>query len=253
MSESRNIKAEEAGLVPSRIPRHVAAIMDGNGRWAKERGLPRLTGHWEGYKTARTVIEASLDFGVQYLTLYTFSSENWNRPKDEVEGIMRLIIKAAKAELEDLLENDVRVVVSGRFNELPEDVQDQLRTEMELTKDNKRLVLNLAINYGGRAEITDAVRLITEKAVLGEIGTADISENLISQCLYSPDIPDPDMLIRSAGEMRISNFLLWQIAYTEIWVTDVLWPDFGRDDFIRAIADYQKRTRKFGKTAEQVV
>ncbi|MDO8683160.1 MAG: isoprenyl transferase [Armatimonadota bacterium] len=245
-------KAIAAGLDPNRIPKHIAIIMDGNGRWAKERGLSRLAGHIQGYSTVRTVVEAAVDFGVQALTLYTFSSENWNRPKEEVEGIMRLIAEAARKELDDLMKQGVRLIVSGRLSELPEDVQDSLACDMERTRQNSVMTLNLAVNYGGRREIVDAVQNIAALVAKGELAPEDIDDKVIAENLYTPQLPDPDMLIRTAGELRVSNFLLWQIAYTEIWVTQDLWPDFTRDDFIRAISDYQKRIRKFGKTADQV-
>ncbi|MDO8588268.1 MAG: isoprenyl transferase [Armatimonadota bacterium] len=245
--------ARDAGLDPTRIPKHIAIIMDGNGRWARQRGLPRLAGHVQGYATVRAMVESAIDLRVQALTLYTFSSENWSRPKNEVDGIMRLIAHAARNELDELHENGVRVIVSGRFDDLPEDVRAELRHEMNVTKDNNRLILNLAINYGGRTEIVDAVRAIAAKAANGELKPEEVDDELISAHLYSPHLPDPDLLIRTAGELRISNFLLWQIAYTEIWVTDVLWPDFSENDLIMAISDYQKRVRKFGKTADQVV
>jgi undecaprenyl diphosphate synthase len=247
------LAAKEVGLDPTRIPRHIAIIMDGNGRWANQRGLPRLAGHAQGYTRVRPIVEFSLDLGIEAITLYTFSSENWRRPKDEVDGIMRLIAMAAMNELESLQENDVRVIISGRLEDLPEDVMDSLRHEMDVTRDNKSMTLNLAINYGGRAEIRDAVRKIAESAAKGEIKPEDVTDELIASHLYSPSLPDPDLLIRTAGELRVSNFLLWQIAYTEIWVTDVLWPDFGEKELTLAISDYQRRVRKFGKTADQIV
>jgi undecaprenyl diphosphate synthase len=247
------LTANEAGLDPTRIPRHIAIIMDGNGRWAKQQGLPRLAGHAQGYTRVRPIVEFSLDLGIEAITLYTFSSENWRRPKSEVDGIMRLIAMAARNELESLQENDVRVIISGRLDELEADVRESLEHEMRVTEDNKSLTLNLAINYGGRAEIRDAVREIAASAAKGDIKPDDITDDLIGSHLYTSSIPDPDLLIRTAGELRVSNFLLWQIAYTEIWVTDVLWPDFGEKELIQAIADYQRRVRKFGKTADQVV
>jgi undecaprenyl diphosphate synthase len=235
------------------MPKHIAIIMDGNGRWARQRGLPRLAGHAQGYATVRKMVESALDFHLEALTLYTFSSENWNRPEAEVGGIMRLIAEAAHNELDELHEKGVRVIVSGRFADLPDDVRAELQREMDVTHDNTRLVLNLAINYGGRTEIVDAVRRLAAKAVAGEIKPEEIDEQIIGENLYTPQLPDPDLLIRTAGELRVSNFLLWQIAYTEIWVTDALWPDFSQDNLAAAIADYQKRIRKFGKTADQVV
>jgi undecaprenyl diphosphate synthase len=246
------VAAKEAGLDPTRIPRHIAIIMDGNGRWANQQGLPRLAGHAQGYTRVRPIVEFALDLGIEAITLYTFSSENWRRPQSEVDGIMRLIAMAATNELESLQENDVRVIISGRLDELAEDVRESLQHEMDVTKDNKSMTLNLAINYGGRAEIRDAVREIAEAAAKGEIRPEDVTDELIGTHLYTSSIPDPDLLIRTAGELRVSNFLLWQIAYTEIWVTDVLWPDFGEKELTQAIADYQRRVRKFGKTADQI-
>lgn len=244
--------AIEAGLDPNRIPRHIAIIMDGNGRWAQQRGLPRLAGHAQGYMTVRPTVEAANDLGVEALTLFTFSSENWTRADGEPEGIMRLIARAAREELPDMQRNQVRMIVSGRIDEIPVDVQDSLRQAVEATKKNKRIVLNLAINYGGRNEIIDATRKLAAMVANGDLKPKDIDESLFAKCLYTPQLPDPDLLIRTASELRVSNFLLWQIAYTEIWVTDAYWPDFSRDHLIQAISDYQKRVRKFGKTSEQI-
>jgi len=253
LSTAEERAAIEAGLDPARMPKHVAIIMDGNGRWATGKGLPRLAGHAQGYSVARRMVEVAAGFGVQVLTLYTFSSENWNRPQEEVEGIMRMIAQAARAELESMLEEGVRITVSGHLDEVPRDVREELQRDIDATRDNERIILNLALNYGGRTEILDAVRRIAALTARAELAPEEIDEELFGKFLYSPQLPDPDLLIRTAGELRVSNFLLWQIAYAEIWVTDVLWPDFSREDFVRAIADYQKRVRKFGKTEEQVL
>jgi undecaprenyl diphosphate synthase len=238
-------------LDPKRIPKHIAVIMDGNGRWARRKGLPRLEGHRQGYKTLKDVVIAAAELGVKVLTAYTFSSENWTRPKTEVAGLMRLIRFAARAELNEMKKERVRIVASGRFHELPKPVRDQLNEDMEATKHNDRIILNIAVNYGGRNEILDAVRRAATMVQLGELSPLEIDEDLFSGLMYSPDLPDPDLLIRTAGEMRISNFLLWEIAYTELFVTDTLWPDFTKDTLIEAIASYQARTRKFGKVVEQ--
>jgi undecaprenyl diphosphate synthase len=229
-----------------RVPKHVAIIMDGNGRWATARGLPRLEGHRRGYETVRAIVEASGDFGIQFLTLYTFSTENWRRPKPETDAIMCLIADAARLEVEDLHRKNVKVIVSGRLDELPAEVREELGRDIEVTKDNTGLTLNLAINYGGRREIAEAAQAIARRAAAGEIRPDDVDEELFARHLYSPGLPDPDLFIRTAGEMRVSNFLLWQIAYTEIHVTPVLWPDFTKEDLARAIVDYQNRMRRFG-------
>jgi undecaprenyl diphosphate synthase len=238
-------------LDPNRIPAHVAIIMDGNGRWARARGKDRLFGHWQGYATLKNVVYAADEMGIRYLTVYGFSSENWRRPREEVGGLMELMLSAMRAEIEELMESGIRVRVSGRLHELPEELRDEFQSAIERTKDNTKLTFNLAINYGGRAEIVDAVTTIVEQAARGEIRSEDITEDLIARHLYWPDIPDPDLLIRTAGEKRLSNFLLWETAYSEIWITDTLWPDFDRDHLLAALADFQKRTRKFGGLARK--
>lgn len=238
-------------LDPNRIPAHVAIIMDGNGRWARARDKDRLFGHWQGYATLKDVVYAADEMGVRYLTVYGFSSENWRRPREEVGGLMELMLSAMRAEIEELMEAGIRVRVSGRLHELPEELRDEFQSAIERTKDNTRLTFNLAINYGGRAEIVDAVKAIAERIAAGETAPEDVSEELIARHLYWPDIPDPDLLIRTAGEMRLSNFLLWETAYAEIWITQTLWPDFDRSHLLAAVSDFQKRTRKFGGLARQ--
>jgi len=238
-------------LDPNRIPCHIAIIMDGNGRWARRKGLPRLEGHRQGYKTLKNIVTSAADLGVKVLTVYTFSSENWTRPQTEVAGLMRLIRFAARSELEDMRKGGVRIVASGRLHELPKAVRTQIEEDVEATSGNNRIILNIAVNYGGRNEILDAIRRAATMAQLGEINPAEIDEELVSRLMYSPDLPVPDLLIRTAGEMRISNFLLWRIAYTEIYVTDVLWPDFTKDNLIQAIVSYQSRTRKYGRVVDQ--
>ncbi|MBC7329051.1 isoprenyl transferase [bacterium] len=230
-------------------PRHIAIIMDGNGRWAQRRGLPRLEGHLAGVGAVRRIVEACRDLGIPYLTLYTFSTENWRRPKEEVEGLMMLLREQLRSQTPELKEKGVRVIVIGKRDELPLDLQAEIKRSEEETAQNKDLHLILAINYGGRAEIVQACKRIIEKVKSGEI--EDIDEASFSSYLYTRDIPDPDLLIRTAGEQRISNFLLWQIAYTEFYITDTLWPDFTKEDLIKAIEDYKRRKRKFGGLADE--
>jgi len=245
------IQQSIVGLDPTRIPAHVAIIMDGNGRWARRQGKNRLEGHWQGYRTLKQVVYAADEIGVRYLTVYGFSSENWRRPREEVNGLMELMLAAMRAEIEELMGNGIRVRVSGRLHELPPDLRAEFEEAMARTIDNTRLTFNLAINYGGRTEIVDAVRRLAAAVRHGEIAPEEITEERITAHLYAPDIPDPDLLIRTAGEMRLSNFLLWETAYAEIWITPTLWPDFTREHLLAAIADYQKRTRKFGAVIEE--
>ncbi len=242
--------AEEAGLDPARIPTHVAIIMDGNGRWARAQGKSRLEGHDQGYRTLKTIVYAADELGVRFLTVYGFSSENWRRSQEEVGGLMILMLRAMRAEIEELIQNRVRVRVSGRLRELPDDLRAEFEDAMSRTRHFTGLTFNLAINYGGRAEVVDAVRALAEQVRRGELSSDLIDEAAISSHLYSPDIPDPDLLIRTAGELRLSNFLLWETAYSEIYVTPTCWPDFDRAHLIAALADYQKRVRKFGAVIE---
>ncbi len=236
---------------PAKLPHHVAIIMDGNGRWAKQRGyLDRIRGHEAGIESVRVAVRACGELGVKALTLYAFSVENWKRPKREVDALMGLLKRFLRDEIPELNENNVRLVVSGRVNDLSEDVRAELSRTMEATSPNTGLVLNLALSYGGRAEIVDAVRAIVEDVQSGRLAPDNINEALFSQYLYHPELGDPDLLIRTSGEMRVSNFLLWQIAYTEFYVTPVLWPDFRRADLYRAILDYQRRERRFGEVKE---
>ncbi len=234
-------------MIPKeRIPRHVAIIMDGNGRWARRRGLPRYYGHKVGVESVREAIRTAVDFGIEYLTLYAFSNENWKRPGKEVNMIMSIFRQVLEREVSKLHRQGVRIVVMGRISDLSDDLQQRVRNAMELTKDNTRLKLYLAISYGGRAEIVDAVKKIADLAAQHKLQPHDITEETFRKFLYQPELPDPDLLIRTSGEMRISNFLLWQIAYTELYVTKTLWPDFRRDEFIRALEDYASRERRFG-------
>ena len=226
--------------------------MDGNGRWANSRGLPRIAGHREGVRTVRKITKICGELDVQILTLYTFSSENWNRPQTEVSALMKLLVKSLRREVKDLMKNNVRFTVIGDINELESNVQNELLDSIQKTKNNTGLNLNLALSYGSRKEILFAVKQLTEKVANGEINTKQIDEPLFSQMLYTRDIPDPDLLIRTGGEFRLSNFLLWQIAYTEIHVTNTFWPAFGKEELMTAIYEYQNRERRFGKVSEQL-
>ena len=231
-----------------RIPRHVAIIMDGNGRWAAKRGVPRLWGHREGRKSVREMLRGCLDLGVEILTLYTFSRENWERPQTEVSGLMRFLVKTLEEEFDDLDRNGVRLRTIGRTRELDPVVRRSLRDAIRRLEKNDRLLLQLAISYSGRTEILDAVRELVQEARENPSQRPRIDERTFARHLSTGGQPEPDLLIRTSGEMRISNFLLWQIAYTELWVTDTLWPDFRRRHFFQAIADYQQRERRFGRT-----
>jgi undecaprenyl diphosphate synthase len=229
-----------------RLPRHVAIIMDGNGRWAKLRHKRRVEGHRAGIASVRDVVETSARLGLQVLTLYAFSIENWKRPETEVSTLMELLKRYLRMELDTLLRNNIRFQVIGRMSELPRDVQDELQRGIERTRERSGLLFNIALNYGGRAEITDAVRALVAEAAGHGRDPSTIGEHDLAAHLYTAGQPDPDLLIRTSGELRISNFLLWQIAYAEIWVTDVLWPDFRRRHLLQAIADFQKRERRYG-------
>ncbi len=241
---------EQAGLDPERLPLHVAIIMDGNGRWAKAQGKNRLFGHDQGYRTLKDIVYACDDLGIRYLTVYGFSSENWRRSQEEVGGLMTLMLRAMQAEIEELIQNRVRVRVSGRMSDLPADLREEFADAMRRTTEFTGLTFNLAINYGGRGEVVDAVQALARKVLAGELAPEQIDEAAVAAHLYAPDIPDPDLLIRTAGELRLSNFLLWETAYSEIYVTPTCWPDFDRAELIAALADYQKRTRKFGAVVE---
>ena len=226
--------------------------MDGNGRWANTKGLPRIAGHREGVRTVRKITKICGELDVQVLTLYTFSSENWNRPITEVSALMKLLVSSLHREVKELMKNNVRFTAIGDIDELDENVQNELLDAIQKTKNNTGLNLNLALSYGSRKEILSAVKLLSEKIASGEIDSDQIDETLFSQMLYTKDIPDPDLLIRTGGEFRISNFLLWQIAYTEIHVTRTYWPAFGKKELTEAIFDYQNRERRFGKISEQL-
>ncbi|OGW85207.1 MAG: di-trans,poly-cis-decaprenylcistransferase [Omnitrophica bacterium RIFCSPLOWO2_01_FULL_45_10] len=231
---------------PSNMPHHVAIIMDGNGRWATQRGLPKIAGHRQGVKTVQDVTKAAMEMGIKVLTLYAFSTENWKRPRREVDALFGLLEIYLEREADKLNKNNIRLSVIGRIKELPALVQEKLRRVSESTKNNTGLILNLALNYGGRAEIVDASRKIAQDVSGERIAIDDIDEAMFSRYLYTENIPDPDLLIRTSGEFRISNFLLWQICYAELYVTTKLWPDFNKDDLKRALMEYRRRNRRFG-------
>ncbi len=229
-----------------KIPRHIAIIMDGNGRWAKERGLPRTEGHRAGVNTLKDIIKHCNTIGVEYLTVYSFSTENWKRPASEVSFLMDLLVRYLRTDLEELNRNNVQIRVLGDISELPETVRTEVETAVKITRSNNGLKLNVALNYGGRDEIVRAVRNLIRDHAKGEILYESIDEEMFSKYLYTEGIPDPDLVIRPSGEMRISNFLLWQIAYSELWFADCYWPDFTPGELDRAILDYGERERRFG-------
>jgi undecaprenyl diphosphate synthase len=228
------------------LPRHVAIIMDGNGRWAKQRHLPRVEGHRQGAESARTIIRVAGELGIKYLTLYAFSVENWNRPKDEVDALMKYLVHYLKSETSELNKNNVRLEVIGQIYRLPENVQEHLKKSIATLSKNNGLTLIMALSYGGRTEIIDAVRGIAAKVKKGELDPADITEQVVTDHLYTRKWPDPDVMIRTSGEMRISNFLLWQISYAELVVTPTFWPDFRKPQFCEALEEYARRHRRFG-------
>jgi undecaprenyl diphosphate synthase len=234
------------------LPKHLAIIMDGNGRWAKQKGFLRAFGHENGTKSVRITVETCAKLGIENLTLYAFSTENWNRPKLEVDTLMNLLVSSLKNELETLQRNDIRLNCIGNIDLLPTKARKELETVLETTKNNKRMTLTLALSYGSREELLNAVKIISNKVKNNIISIDTIDESIINQHLYTHNLPDVDLVIRTSGEHRISNFLLWQIAYAEFYFTDVLWPDFKEEDLYEAIISYQKRERRFGKTSEQI-
>ncbi|GAB1857863.1 isoprenyl transferase [Flavobacteriaceae bacterium MHTCC 0001] len=234
------------------LPKHIAIIMDGNGRWAKQKGMLRAFGHENGTKAVREVVEASAELGVLNLTLYAFSTENWNRPKLEVKTLMKLLISSLKKEIKTLQDNNIKLSAIGNLNLLPENVRKELLEVMQSTKDNSRMTLTLALSYGSREELISTVKEISNKVKNNIISPEAIDESIINKHLYTQNLPDVDLLIRTSGEQRISNFLLWQIAYAELYFTPTLWPDFKKQDLYKAIIEYQKRERRFGKTSEQL-
>ena len=234
------------------LPKHISIIMDGNGRWAKQKGFLRAFGHEEGTKAVRDVVEGSAELGIEFLTLYAFSTENWNRPKREVDTLMRLLVTSLKKEIKTLMENNIQLKAIGNLGSLPKKAQRELQEVMSKTENNQRMTLTLALSYGSREEMMHMVRDISEKVKNNEISPEAIDESIINQHLYTRNLPDVDLLIRTSGEQRISNFLLWQIAYAELYFTPILWPDFRREDLYEAIYNYQTRERRFGKTSEQI-
>jgi undecaprenyl diphosphate synthase len=234
------------------IPRHIAIIMDGNGRWAKKRGLPRAAGHTRGVESVRDIVKACSQLGVGYLTLYTFSTENWRRPKDEVSMLMRLLLKSLRDETDELNQNNIKITMIGDLDSLPNEVQKELHDACEKTKNNKKMVLNLALSYSGRVEIISAIKDLVNSVESKSLKPEEITEEVFSANLMTKNMPDPDLVIRTSGEFRVSNFLLWQIAYSEFYISNVLWPDFRRTDLYEAIKSYQQRERRFGKVSEQI-
>lgn len=234
------------------LPRHIAVIMDGNGRWAKKKGAMRIFGHQNAIDSVRETTEGCAELGIEFLTLYAFSTENWGRPKEEINGLMQLLVSTIKSETKTLLKNNIKLAVIGDFDNLPDNCQKQLLEAIEATKNNTGLNLIIALSYSGRWDIVNAVKSIGEKIKRGELLPEEINEQMISENLSTKNIPDPELLIRTSGEMRISNFLLWQLAYTEIYITEILWPDFRKNHLHEAMLDYQKRERRFGKISEQV-
>jgi len=234
-------------LDPKRLPGHIAIIMDGNGRWARRHNVPRILGHKAGVDPVRIVVETCAQLRLEALTLYAFSVENWKRPRHEIEGLWRLLRFYLRRELPNLMQNDIQLMAIGRLESLPAPVQDELQTAMDKTAKNRGMRLNLAINYGGRTELVDAMNSILDSArVEGSLSSLEVTEEAIARHLYTAGVRDPDLLIRTSGEMRISNFLLWQVAYAELYVTDTLWPDFTRTELLEAILEYQNRERRFG-------
>jgi undecaprenyl diphosphate synthase len=244
---ARTTDLKQAVVSRGKMPVHVAIIMDGNGRWAQKRGLPRTAGHRAGVKTVKRIVRLAGDIGLKYLTLFTFSTENWKRPRKEVSALMKLLGDTTRRELAELLENNVRLIATGDIEKLPTERREILVDAIERTTANTGLVLNLALNYSGRNEIIRAVQLISKDVAVGRIKPDQIDDALFGSYLQTNGLPEPDLLIRTSGEMRISNFLLWQTAYTELYVTDILWPDFSENDFLEAIHDFQGRERRFGK------
>ena len=242
----------EKEIDTNNLPKHLAIIMDGNGRWAKKQGMLRVFGHEKGTKSVKQTVENCAKLGIEFLTLYAFSTENWNRPKIEVDTLMKLLISALKKELKTLQDNNIKLNGIGNIDSLPSGVKKELQEVINKTVSNTRMTLTLALSYGARDEIINAVKIISEKVKNNIISTDAIDESIINQHLYTQNMPDVDLVIRTSGEHRISNFLLWQIAYAEFYFTDVLWPDFNKEELHKALISYQKRERRFGKTSEQI-
>ena len=236
----------------SNIPQHVAIIMDGNGRWAKDKGLPREYGHQNGVNSVKSIVEEAYNSGIQYLTLYAFSIENWDRPSDEINTLMSLLVSTLRDEFDEIFDKDIKLNAVGEINSLPKEVVSELEFIINKTKNNRKMNLTLALSYGGKQEIFNAVKMIADKVKNNLIELNNFDDSIINSHLYTKNLPDVDLLIRTSGEQRISNFLLWQIAYAELYFTDVYWPDFSKDDFNLALENYKSRERRFGKTSEQI-
>ena len=237
----------------SNLPKHIAIIMDGNGRWAKQKSKLRVFGHKGGVQSVNDTVEAAAELGIKFLTLYAFSTENWSRPKKEVNALMNLLVNTIEAETKTLIKNDIKLISIGEIDELPKKCKNKLEKAIKLTENNKRMTLILALSYSSRNEIISSIKNIATAYKNNDIVLNDINENLLNKTLNTKNIPDPELLIRTSGEYRISNFLLWQIAYSELYFTDVLWPDFKKNNFYNAIFEYQNRERRFGKTSEQIL
>jgi undecaprenyl diphosphate synthase len=245
-SENPILRELKAKIDPGKIPEHVAIIMDGNGRWAKKRKLPRVAGHRAGANAVRDVVEGARELGIRYLTLYAFSNENWKRPKREISALMTLLRAFMKDEIAEMLRYGIGMKVIGRTDMLPPRVQEEISATIARTAHCEKMTVILALSYGGRAEIVDAARAIAERCVAGELDPSELDEDVFAEHLYFPDCPEPDLLIRTSGESRLSNFMLWQLSYSEIWFTPTLWPDFTKEELCRAVIDYQDRDRRFG-------
>ncbi len=239
-------------LKKHKLPKHIAIIMDGNGRWAQEKGYTRIYGHNKGVKSVQRIVEESLSLGIQYLTLYAFSVDNWNRPKKEIGTLMDLLVDSLKKEFEKLIKNNIRLNTIGNIKTLPKKVQDEIIRVSNKTKNNTKMILTIALSYGAREEIENVIKNIAREVKNNTISIENVDHSIINKHLYTQNLPDVDLLIRTSGEQRISNFLLWQIAYAELYFTDVYWPDFGKGDFYKALFNYQKRERRFGKTSGQI-
>ncbi|MEJ2551562.1 MAG: isoprenyl transferase [Anaerolineales bacterium] len=248
MARSKSIISPKDEELPENVPTHVAIIMDGNGRWARERGLPRLAGHRAGVENLRTVLEASVEFDIKYLTIYAFSTENWKRPAEEVRGLIRILEEVIDREVSELHKNGVQLRHVGKLDRLSPELQRKVIEAIELTRDNNRLVLNVAWNYGGRAEIIHAI----QQMIVDGVAPEDVDEDLVSQYLYTAGCPDPDLIIRTSGELRVSNFLIWQSAYAEWYISPTYWPDFGREELLKALREYARRERRFGQVPTPV-
>ena len=239
-------------LKKHKLPKHIAIIMDGNGRWAQEKGYTRIYGHNKGVKSVQKIVEESLSLGIQYLTLYAFSVDNWNRPKKEIGTLMSLLVDSLKKEFEKLIKNKIRLNTIGNIKALPKKVRDEIIRVSDKTKNNSKMILTIALSYGAREEIENVIKNIAREVKNNTISIENVDHSIINKHLYTQNLPDVDLLIRTSGEQRISNFLLWQIAYAELYFTDVYWPDFGKKDFYKALFNYQKRERRFGKTSGQI-